>query len=252
MVAMIGSVSPIVALAYWPIRKPAWKLSVANSASVASIGSVGVSSAITSTPCSRAASIAGTIPAVSPGVIRIPCAPAVTMFSMAVVWPALSASNAPAAVSSSAPAASAAACAPSFILTKKGLVSVLVISPTMISSSWASAGCREVNQRKRCHQQRQRQDGAENAGVAWPAGSEAAAHRSSPLHSNPRSGRSPKRSLWVDRAIIKSRPTAVNTQRTEWSDQDAAGAPRNLSSASTKKYSPHITLSSTPRSMRSW
>ena len=34
--------------------------------------------------------------------------------------------------------------------------------------------------------------------------------------------------------------------------QTIAGAPSSLSSASTKKYSPHITLSSTPRSSRSW
>jgi hypothetical protein len=35
-------------------------------------------------------------------------------------------------------------------------------------------------------------------------------------------------------------------------DYCTAGAPSNLSNASTKKYSPHITLSSTPRSSRSW
>jgi len=85
--------------------------------------------------------LAGTIAAVSPGVIRMPWAPAVTMFSMAVTWLALSASNCPEAVRSWAPAASAAAWAPSFILTKNGLDSVFVISPTMISSSWADASC---------------------------------------------------------------------------------------------------------------
>ncbi|MCD6059568.1 MAG: hypothetical protein K0Q89_3098, partial [Thermomicrobiales bacterium] len=141
---MIGSSSPMTALAYWPIKTPALKLSVAKRASVASIGSVGVSRAMTSTPASRAFWMAGTIALVSPGVTKIPCAPAVTMFSMAAVWAALSASNAPDAVNSSAPAAAAASSAPSFILTKNGLVSVLVISPTMTCSSCAAAGCMAV------------------------------------------------------------------------------------------------------------
>ncbi len=72
----------------------------------------------------------GTIALVSLGVIRIPFAPAATMFSMAVTWLALSPSNCPAAVRSLAPLASASFCAPSFILTKNGLVSVFVIRPT--------------------------------------------------------------------------------------------------------------------------
>src|SRR2546428_6860806 len=69
---------------------------------------------------------------VSEGVIRMPLAPAVTMFSIAVTWLALSPSNLPAAVSSFAPAALAAFCAPSFIFTKNGFVSVFVTSPTTI------------------------------------------------------------------------------------------------------------------------
>ncbi len=50
------------------------------------------------------------------------------MFSMAVTWPALSPSNLPAAVSSWR-RSPAAFFAPSFIFTKNGLVSVLVIRP---------------------------------------------------------------------------------------------------------------------------
>lgn len=54
-----------------------------------------------------------------------------TMFSMAVTCPALSPSNLPAAVDSWAPFSLAAFSAPSFIFTKNGLVSVLVIRPTL-------------------------------------------------------------------------------------------------------------------------
>jgi hypothetical protein len=63
------------------------------------------------------------------GVIRMVLAPAATMFSIAVTWPALSPSVLPAAVISLAPSFLASAWAPSFIFTKKGLVSVLVIRP---------------------------------------------------------------------------------------------------------------------------
>src|SRR6266498_509640 len=108
-VAILAGLLPMAALAYLPISTPAWKLLVANSASTALCGSVGVSSAMTSTPLSRAFWIEGTI---------------------AVAWLALSPSNLPAAVSSLAPLAAASLEAPSFILTKNGLVSVLVISPT--------------------------------------------------------------------------------------------------------------------------
>ena len=55
------------------------------------------------------------------------------MFSIAVTWLALSPSNLPAAVISLTPLALASFSAPSFILTKNGLVSVLVMSPTLMS-----------------------------------------------------------------------------------------------------------------------
>ena len=123
-----------LALAHWPISTPAFLLSVAKSASAASSGSVGVSSAITVTPAARAFSIDGTIALESDGVIRMPLAPRVTMFSIAVTCDWLSVSCLPAAVTSSALLASAAACAASFIFTKNGLDSVLVIRPTTILS----------------------------------------------------------------------------------------------------------------------
>ena len=131
--AILAGLPAIAALAYWPINTPALKLSVANSASVALCGSVGVSRAITSTPASRAFLMAGTIAFVSLGVMRIALAPPLTMFSMAVTWLALSPSNLPAAVISLAPLAFAASMAPSFIFTKNGLVSVFVMRPTTIS-----------------------------------------------------------------------------------------------------------------------
>jgi hypothetical protein len=90
---------------------------------------VGLSRAITSTPLARAFWIDGTIAFESLGVIRIVLAPAAIMFSIAVTWPALSPSALPAPDISFAPFALAAAAAPSFILTKNGLVSVLVIRP---------------------------------------------------------------------------------------------------------------------------
>src|SRR6478735_7911327 len=71
------------------------------------------------------------------GVMRMVFAPALIMFSMAVTWPALSPSVLPAPVSSLPPLAVAACWAPSFIFTKKGLVSVLVIRP-MTGGCWAA------------------------------------------------------------------------------------------------------------------
>ena len=130
---ILAGLPAIAALAYCPIKTPALKLSVANSASVALCGSVGVSSAITSTPASRAFLMAGTIAFVSLGVMRIALAPPLTMFSMAVTWVALSPSNFPAALISLTPLAFAASMAPSFIFTKNGLVSVFVMRPTTIS-----------------------------------------------------------------------------------------------------------------------
>src|SRR4030095_6672554 len=70
------------------------------------------------------------------GVMRIVLAPAAIMFSIAVTWPALSPSVLPAPDRSLAPCVCAAAAAPSFIFTKKGLVSVLVIRPT---TGWSAA-----------------------------------------------------------------------------------------------------------------
>ena len=119
------------------------KLLVANSASTADCGSVAVSSAMTTTPLSRAFWMLGTIALVSLGVMRMPLAPALTMFSRAVTWPALSPSLAPAPVNSLMPSSVALAWAPSFILTKNGLVSVLVMRPTMIwppADAWPDAG----------------------------------------------------------------------------------------------------------------
>ena len=112
---------------------------MANSASVASAGSVGVSSAMTITPVSRAFLMAGMMALLSLGVIRMVLAPAAIMFSIAVTWPALSPSILPAPDSSLAPLALAAASAPSFIFTKKGLVSVLVIKPITMGLDCAMA-----------------------------------------------------------------------------------------------------------------
>ncbi len=104
---------------------------MAKVASTASAGSVGVSSAITSMPCCRALSIEGTIAFESFGVIRKPLAPAEIRLSIACTCASLSPSCLPANVCSLTPASFAAALAPSFILTKKGFVSVLVIRPTI-------------------------------------------------------------------------------------------------------------------------
>ena len=60
----------------------------------------------------------------SAGVIRMVLAPAATMFSIAVTCPALSPSILPAAEMIFAPSLAASASAPSFIFTKKGLLSV--------------------------------------------------------------------------------------------------------------------------------
>src|SRR5207248_6032632 len=126
------------ALAYWPINWPALPLSVANSASAASTGSVGLSSAITSTPCERAFLTAAVTPAGS-GVIRIALAPALTMFSSAVTSPAASDVSLPAPVINTAPFADASRSAPWRIFTKNGFASVLVIRPTITGFGDAAA-----------------------------------------------------------------------------------------------------------------
>ncbi len=149
---------------------PAVKLSVANSASEASCGSVAVSSAITITPLARAFSIEGTMALVSLGVIRMPLAPALIMFSIAVTWPSLSPSCAPAPVSSFTPSFFALAVAPSFIFTKKGLVSVLVIRPTV---TWSAAEAEPMNDSiattdsKRLNMLFSWEDGTVAAGYDW-------------------------------------------------------------------------------------
>ena len=94
---------------------------------------------MTITPLSRAFLMAGMMALLSLGVIRMVLAPAAIMFSIAVTWPALSPSVLPAPEISFAPLALASASAPSFIFTKKGLVSVLVIRPMTTGEDWANA-----------------------------------------------------------------------------------------------------------------
>ena len=88
-----------------------------------------MSSAITSTPLSRALRSTGTIAFESLATMRIVFAPAAIMFSTAVTWLAWSVTVLPAAVRSFAPRALASAVAPLLIATKNGLVSVFVMSP---------------------------------------------------------------------------------------------------------------------------
>ena len=126
-----GGRGPSLALAHWPISTPAWKLSVAKVASTAFGGSVGVSSATTSMPACLALSISGTMAFESLGVIRMPLAPAEIRFSIAWTWASLSPSSLPANALQRDALVGRACCAPSFILTKNGLVSVLVIRPTI-------------------------------------------------------------------------------------------------------------------------
>jgi hypothetical protein len=90
-----------------------------------------VSSAIDEHPGLLALSSDGTIAFESFAVIMKPLAPAEIRFSMAWTWASLSPSCLPAKVCSCTPACSAAWVAPSFIFTKNGLVSVLVIRPTI-------------------------------------------------------------------------------------------------------------------------
>src|SRR5205823_14877128 len=94
---------------------------------------------VTLRPASRAFLIVGTIAFESDGTMAKPLAPAEIRFSIAATWPSLSPSYLPAAVLSSMPSSSAFAWAPSRILTKKGLVSVLVIRPTMSAEKAGAA-----------------------------------------------------------------------------------------------------------------
>src|SRR3954454_20966416 len=102
--------------------------------SAASAGSVWVSSAITSRPAWRALSSEGTIALESLGVIIRPFAPAEIRFSTAATWDSLSPSFLPAKDCTEAPSVFAELLAPSFIFTKNGFVSVLVIRPTLTAS----------------------------------------------------------------------------------------------------------------------
>src|SRR5690606_29273437 len=81
----------------------------------------------------------GTIAFESEGTIANPLAPAEIRFSIAATWPSLSPSNLPAAVIRLSPSSFAVASAPSRILTKNGLVSVLVIRPTVSAARAALA-----------------------------------------------------------------------------------------------------------------
>src|SRR6478736_6160208 len=102
--------------------------------SAASAGSVCVSSATTSSPAWRALSSDGTIALESDGVIIRPFAPAEIRLSTAATCDSLSPSFLPAKDCNSPPSSLALASAPSFILTKNGFVSVLVIRPTLNAS----------------------------------------------------------------------------------------------------------------------
>src|SRR4051812_25609548 len=136
-IAILGSLPCSVALAfaYRPISSPACRLSVANSASTAVSGLVGVSSAITVTPARRAFSIAGTTAVESAGVIRMPFAPSEVIFSRAATWLALSMSLLPAAVRSFTLSSSAVSFATSCIRVQNGFVSRLTMSPSVTFGS---------------------------------------------------------------------------------------------------------------------
>ena len=118
---------------------------MAKVASAASIGSSGVSSAITSMPASRAFSMAGTMAFESLGVIRMPLAPAEIRFSigrdLALVVAVVLAGERPQLDAELVGLRRA----PSFILTKNGLVLVLVIRPTIgLSAALAAVTPRAI------------------------------------------------------------------------------------------------------------
>src|SRR5438128_2404671 len=129
--------APSVLAAHAAMSRPALKLSVAKVASAASMGSSGVSRAMTRMPASRAFFTVGTMALVSLGVMRMPLAPAEMRFSMAATCVSLSPSNLPAKLCTRAPTFLAVASAPSRILTKKGLLSVLVMRPMKTSAALA-------------------------------------------------------------------------------------------------------------------
>src|SRR5215211_5888039 len=102
-IAIVTLLPLLAARAYFPIRTPALKLFVANRASVAFLGLVGESRAITRTPALRAFLIAAFSAFASATVIKMPFTLWVVMFSIAVIWLALSELLLPAAYFSWAP-----------------------------------------------------------------------------------------------------------------------------------------------------
>ena len=78
--------APSWAAAHLPPSSPARKLSVAKVASAASMGSSGVSKAMTSKPASRACLTDVVIEDVSDAVNRIPSAPSAIHVSIACTW----------------------------------------------------------------------------------------------------------------------------------------------------------------------
>lgn len=127
--------APNEAAAHLPISSPAKKLSVAKVISAESIGSSGVSNAMTTMPASRACLTADTMDDVSDAVSRMPLAPSAMQVSMAATWVSWSPSTLPANDFRVMPNSLALAVAPSFIFTKKGLVSVLVIKQAVMSAA---------------------------------------------------------------------------------------------------------------------
>ncbi len=136
----LAASSPRLAAAHWPISSPARKLSVAKVASAASIGSSGVSSAMTRRPASRAWVTAPTMDEVSEAVSRMPLAPS-SDAGLDRLRPGSRGRRRSCRqrISASCQVLRPWPSAPSFILTKNGLVSVLVIRQTIVSCAAALA-----------------------------------------------------------------------------------------------------------------
>ena len=93
---------------------------------------------MTRMPASRACLTDSVIALVSDAVIRMPFTPAAMQLSMACCWVSWSPSILPAKLISSMPSSSAFAVAPSFIFTKNGLMSVLVMMQALTGSCAAA------------------------------------------------------------------------------------------------------------------
>ena len=132
--AIVAFLPSSCAAVHFPIASPAAKLSVAKVMSTVSAGSGGVSSAMTYRPCWRALFSAVLMPGPF-GVIRMPWSPRAMASSIAAIWVCSSPSSLPAAVVILTPSALPAFFAPSCMVTKNGLVSVLVIRPMLTSSA---------------------------------------------------------------------------------------------------------------------